>query len=70
MQQTWQASVAFPHNSIENVIGKVSGKRLEHEHANEYEEPPVESISKSRFAHACAESVLQFASKTSVEVTM
>ena len=58
----------FPYNSIENVIGNVLGNALGHEHANKREGSPVKSTSKPKFAHACAESVLQFAFNATVEV--
>ena len=51
----------FPRNSIENIIAKALAIALEHEHANECEGSRVKSTSAPKFAHACAESVLQFA---------
>ena len=51
----------FPRNPIGNIVGKVLGNRLEHEHANEREGPPVKSSSQPKFAHAWAKSVLKFA---------
>ena len=58
----------FPRNPIENIIAKVLAIALEHEHANECEGSPVKNASKPKFAHACAESVLQFAFNATVEV--
>ena len=51
----------FPRNSIENIIAKALAIALEHEHANECEGSAVKSTSEPKFAHACAKSVLQFA---------
>ena len=51
----------FPRNSIENIIAKALAIALEREHANECEGSPVKSTSEPKFAHACAKSVLQFA---------
>ena len=65
-----EQALHFPRNPIENIIGKVLANALEHEHANECEGSPVKSTSKSKFAHACAESVLQFAFNATVEVPM
>ena len=68
VQQQWQASVAFSSQPIENIIAKALAIALEHEHANECEGSPVKNTSKPKFAHACAESVLQFAFNATVEV--
>ena len=59
----------FPRNSIENIIAKALAIALEHEHENECEGPPVKSTSEPKFAHACAKSVLQFATNVGGGIT-
>ena len=59
----------FPRNSIENIIAKALAIALERERAKECEGSPVKSTSETKFAHACAKSVLQFATNVGGGIT-